>query len=386
MQYRREIVEVKESPMIQIAALAETLPDVVKVCYGESDSPTPEFICRAAYEASLAGHTGYTHTAGSREFREAIAAKFHELQGLQCRASEVLGTIGASAAIFLAARTCTGPGDNAIVIAPTYAIFATCVEMSGGEARLVPLVRDGRRFRLDLDRVRAAIDKNTRMLIVNSPSNPTGWVIRAEEQEALVEIARRHDLVILSDEVYERLSFNQDVAPSIARFDEKREHVLVINSLSKTYNMTGWRLGWAIGNEHLIGLMTKAAEFITSNPPAPTQQATIVAFRDGESYVRKIRQEYADRRDLVMRELAEIPGVSLPIPEGAFYAFPHVEGLKDSTTLARQLVTEAGVAMTPGVAFGPSGEGHIRLCFAATENTLRTALARFKNFMTARRG
>lgn len=372
--------------MIQIAALAESLPDVVKVCYGEPDSSTPEFICRAAYEASLAGHTGYTHTAGTMEFRDAIAAKFHELQGLHCRGSEVVGTIGASAAIFLAARTCTGPGNNAIVIAPTYAIFATCVEMSGGEARLVPLVRDGLHFRLDLDRVRAAIDKNTRMLIVNSPSNPTGWVIRPEEQEALVEIAREHDLVILSDEVYERLSFEQDVAPSIARFDPKREHVLVVNSLSKTYSMTGWRLGWAIGNEHLIELMTKAAEFITSNPPAPTQQAAIVAFRDGEPYVRQIRKEYSARRDLVMKELNEIPGVSLPIPGGAFYAFPYIEGLKDSTSLARQLVTEGGVAMTPGVAFGPSGEGHIRLCFAATEKTLRTALERFKKFMSARKG
>src|SRR5262245_46961280 len=175
MRYRPEILNVKESPMIQIAALAESLPDVIKLCYGESDSPTPEFICRAAYEASLAGHTGYTHTSGSREFREAIAAKFFELQGIQCSPSQVLGTIGASAAIFVAARACTGPGDNAIVIAPTYAIFATNVEMSGGESRLVPLVRDGNRFRLDLDRVREAIDKNTRMLIVNSPSNPTGW-------------------------------------------------------------------------------------------------------------------------------------------------------------------------------------------------------------------
>ncbi len=368
--------------MIQVAALAESLPDVVKVCYGESDSPTPEFICRAAFEASLAGHTGYTHTAGSRDFREAIAAKFRELQGIECRPSEVLGTIGASAAIFLAARTCTGPGDNAIVIAPTYAIFATCVEMSGGEARPVPLVRDGRRFRLDLDRVRSAIDSKTRMLIVNSPSNPTGWVIRPEEQQALVDLARKHGLVILSDEVYERLSFDQNVAPSIARFDEKREHVLVVNSLSKTYNMTGWRLGWAIGNEKLIGLMTKAAEFITSNPPAPTQQATIVALRDGEAYVRQIQQEYRARRDFVMKELSSIPGVSLPIPDGAFYAFPQIEGLKDSTTLAQRLVKEGGVAMAPGLAFGPSGEGYIRLCFASSEETLRKAVHRFREFMT----
>jgi aspartate/methionine/tyrosine aminotransferase len=381
MKFRPEVVDVQESPMIQIAALAETIPDVIQLCYGESDTPTPEFICRAAYEASLAGHTGYTHTAGSRDFREAIAAKFLELQGVECRASQVVGTVGASAAIFVAARTCVGPGDNAIVIAPTYAIFATNVAMSGGEPRLVPLIRDGDRFRLDMDRLRSAIDSKTRMLIVNSPSNPTGWVISADEQKALVDLARRHDLVILSDEVYERLSFVEPVARSIARFDPKMEHVLVVNSLSKTYNMTGWRLGWAIGNEKLIGLITKAAEFITSNAPTPTQQAAIVALRDGEPYVRQIREAYKARRDLVMRELGSIPGVSLPIPDGAFYAFPRIDGLRDSTALARTLVSEARVAMTPGVAFGPSGEGYIRLCFAASEKVLGTALERFKEYM-----
>jgi aspartate/methionine/tyrosine aminotransferase len=384
MKYRPEVVEVQESPMIQIAALAESLPDVIKLCYGESDSPTPEFICRAAHEAALAGHTGYTHTSGSRDFREAIAAKFFELQGIEVTPGQVLGTIGASAAIFVAARTCVGPGDNAIIIAPTYAIFATNVAMSGGEARLVPLIRDASRFRLDMERVRAAIDRNTRMLIVNSPSNPTGWVMTAGEQEALVDIARQHDLVILSDEVYERLSFESEVAPSIARFDEKLQHVVVVNSLSKTYNMTGWRLGWAIGNERLIGLMTKAAEFITSNPATPTQQAAIVALRDGEPFVRQLRRDYASRRALVMEALHAIPGLSLPIPDGAFYAFPQIEGLADSTTLARKLVAEAGVAMAPGVAFGPSGEGYIRLCFASSEKTLAAALDRFKRYMQDR--
>ena len=367
--------------MISVSALAETLPDVVKICYGESDQPTPEFICRAAYDATLAGHTGYTHTAGSRDFREAIASKFHELQGVRADVPNVLGTVGASAGIFVGVRTCVGPGDNAIVISPTYAIFATCVEMCGAEARLVSLVRDGHRFRLDLDRVRAAIDRNTRMLILNSPSNPTGWVIRADEQKALVELARKHGLVILSDEIYERLCFEQNVAPSIARFDPELEHVLVVNGLSKAYNMTGWRLGWSIGNERLIGLMTKAAEFVTSNPATMTQQATIVALRDGEPYVAQLRADYAKGRALVMKELAEIPGVSLPDPEGAFYAFPQIEGLKDSATLARRLVTEGGVAMAPGVAFGPSGEGYMRLCFAASEKTLRSALERFRNFM-----
>jgi aspartate aminotransferase len=145
--------------------------------------------------------------------------------------------------------------------------------------------------------------------------------------------------------------------------------------------MTGWRLGWAIGNERLIGLMTKAAEFITSNPPTMTQQATIVALRDGESFVTQLRGDYRRRRDIVMRELSSVPEVSLPIPDGAFYAFPQIEGLRDSTALAQRLVREAGVAMAPGVAFGPSGEGYIRLCFAASDQTLLTALHRFKEFM-----
>jgi aspartate aminotransferase len=368
--------------MISVSALAESLPDVVKVCYGESDQPTPEFICRAAYDAMLAGHTGYTHTAGSRDFREAIAAKFYELQGIRTGVSNILGTIGASSGIFAAVRTAVGPGDNAIVISPTYAIFATCVEMCGAEARLVPLTREGSHFHLDMDRVRKAIDKHTRMLILNSPSNPTGWVISADEQKAMVELARQHDLVILSDEIYERLCFDQEVAPSIARYDESLDHVIVVNGLSKAYNMTGWRLGWAIGNERVIGLMTKAAEFITSNPAAMTQQATIVALRDGEPYVRQLRKEYAERRTLVMEELSKIPGISLVTPAGAFYAFLQVEGLKDSAALARRLVTEGGVAMAPGAAFGPSGEGYMRICFAAQEATLRLALERFRNFMT----
>lgn len=368
--------------MIQVSALAETLPDVVKVCYGESDTPTPEFICRAAYEATLAGHTGYTHTAGSRDFREAIATKFHQLQGVPVDWQQVMGATGASSGIFVAVRACVGPGDNAIVIAPTYSIFASCVEMCGAEARLVPLIRNGRDFRLDLDRVIAAIDKNTRLLIINSPSNPTGWVVSTEEQKALIGLARKHDFIILSDEIYERLCFDQDVAPSIARFDERMENVVVVNGMSKAYNMTGWRLGWAISNERLIGLMTKAAEFITSNPAAMTQQATIVALRDGEPFVAQLRAEYAQRRALVMKELAEIPGVSLPLPAGAFYAFPRIEGLTDSAALAQRLVKEGGVAMAPGVAFGPSGEGYMRFCFAASDNTVRLALERFRKFMT----
>jgi aspartate aminotransferase len=384
VRFRPELLGVVESPLVQIATVAEARPGALKLCYGESDLPTPEFICRAAYDALRAGHTFYTHTAGSSELREAIAAKVFELHHVAYRPTEIMSTVGASMAIYLAVRAFVGAGDNAIVIAPAYAIFTNAVIMAGGEPRPVPLALDGHRFRLDVDRIRRAIDTGTRMLVVNSPSNPTGWVISEGEQRALYDLAERHDLVILADEVYERLVYDGPVAPSFARLAPNRDHLIVVNSFSKTYNMTGWRLGWAQGSERTIRLMYKAAEFMTSNAPAMVQQAGIVALRDGESYVRELRDHYTKRRTQVVDALAAIPRVSGPEPQGAFYAFPRIDGLTDSTAFTADLLDRTGVALAPGVAFGADGEGHVRLCFAAREQTLATALSRVREFMADR--
>ncbi len=367
--------------MVLIATVAEAMPGSLKLCYGESNMPTPDFICRVAGEAALAGHTFYTHTAGYPELREAIATKVHALHGVTYRSSEIMTTVGASMAIYAAIRVCVGAGDNAVIVSPAYAIFANAVIMTGGEPRPAPLVRDGLRFRLDLDRVRGAIDGATRMIIVNSPSNPTGWMITEDEQRALYELAEQHNLVILSDEVYERLVFDRDIAPSLARVAGDRDRLIVVNSFSKTYNMTGWRLGWAQGSERMIRTMYKAAEFMTSNAAAMVQQAGIVALRDGEPYIRHLRDDYARRRRFVMEQLASIPGITLPEPQGAFYAFFQIKGLGDSTTFASKLVRETGVALAPGVGFGEAGEGYIRLCFAATESTLSEALGRLRGFI-----
>ncbi|HTE46182.1 MAG TPA: pyridoxal phosphate-dependent aminotransferase [Gemmatimonadaceae bacterium] len=384
MHFRPEVVNVAESPLVQIATAAEQMPGSIKLCYGESDIPTPEFICRAAADALRAGHTFYTHTAGYPELREAIAAKVGELHGVTCRPSQVMATVGASMAIFTAIRACVGPGDNAVIISPAYAIFSNAVVLAGAEPRNVPLARDGSRFRLDMDRVKRAIDGGTRMLIVNSPSNPTGWVSTVEEQRMLAELAERHDLMILSDEVYERLVFDQPIAPSFARISDVRDRLIVVNSFSKTYNMTGWRLGWAQASEPTIRLMYKAAEFMTSNASAMVQQAGIVALRDGEAYVRELREDYARRRTLVVDALSSIPRVSLSDPQGAFYAFFKIDGLTDSAAFAGDILRECGVALAPGAGFGEGGEGYIRLCFAASESTLSNALARFRTFMVER--
>ena len=369
--------------MVQIATAAEAMPGSIKLCYGESDMPTPAFIGDAANEAIKAGHTFYTHTAGSPELRDAIARKIHDLHGVSYRPSEVMSTVGASMAIYAAIRALVGRGDNAVIVSPAYAIFSNGVIMAGGEPRTAPLARDGQGFRLDLDRVRGAINAGTRLVIVNSPSNPTGWMITVDEQQALIELAERHDLVVLADEVYERLVYTDDVAlaPSFARLAHDRNRLIVVNSFSKTYNMTGWRLGWAQASETTIKTMYRAVEFMTSNPSAMVQQAGIVALRDGEPYIRELQAHYAQRRAHVMAALALLPGVSLPEPEGAFYAFPRIEGLTDSTAFTAKLLRDTGLALAPGVGFGADGEGSVRMCFAASEATVTDALARFSAWL-----
>jgi len=384
MRYTPALQSVTESPLVRIGVLAESIPGSINLCYGESDMPTPEFITRAAYDAARAGHTFYTNTAGYAELREAIAHKIRELHGVDYRPSEILVTVGASMGIYAAVRALVGPGDNAIVIEPTYSIFGNDVALSGGAPRRVPLARDDNAFALDLDAVRAAIDSHTRMLIVNSPSNPTGWIATPDEQRALYELALEHDLVLLADEVYDRLAFDTPIARSFAEVADDKEHIVVVNSFSKTYNMTGWRLGWVQASERLIKLMTSAVEFMTSNATAMVQQAGIVALRDGESYVAELRDHYSARRAQVMSVLTVIPGLSTPEPRGAFFAFPRVDGLTDSAELAMDLLRETGVAVAPGTAFGLSGEGHIRICFASSEAKLAEGLDRLGEYFRSR--
>lgn len=380
MKLRPEILDVVESPLVRIATAAEAMRGSIKLCYGESDVPTPEFICRAAYDAARAGHTFYTHTAGSPELRQAIAAKVFELQSVSYRPTEVMATVGGTMAIHVAIRALVGHGDNAVIVSPAYAIYHNSVIMSGGEPRHVALAADGNRFVFDVDRLERTIDSHTRLILFNSPSNPTGWMATVAEQQAIADVAARHGVVILSDEVYERLVFDTDIAPSMARVLDDKDRLIVVNSFSKTYSMTGWRLGWVQSSEGLIRHLYKAAEFITSNPTALVQQAGIVALRDGEPYVRDLRAQLSARRALVSAALRALPAVTLPELQGAFYAFPRIDGLTDSTALAFKLLEETGVALAPGVAFGAAGEGHVRLCFAASEATLTEALARLSSF------
>jgi aspartate/methionine/tyrosine aminotransferase len=383
MQYRPEVLGVLPSPLLAIGALAESMPGAIKLCYGESDLPTPRFISRASYEASLAGHTYYTTTAGYLELRQAIAEKIEALHGIEYRPTEIMSTVGATMGIYAAVRAVVGAGDNAVVVSPSYSLFVNAITLTGAEPREVPLTHTDSGYALDLDRVRAAVDARTRLIVVNSPNNPTGWIISGEEQRTLCALAAEHDLVILSDEVYERIVYDRAIARSFAWAAQEagvRDRVIVVNSFSKTYNMTGWRLGWVQASERTIQLMAGAAEFMTSNAASMIQQAGIVALREGESFVHDLRSAYAARRAQAIDALSAMPRISVSAPAGAFFAFARVDGVDDSTDFAESLLRSSAVALTPGSAFGAGGEGHLRLCFASTESTLTEALARLANF------
>ena len=381
MHLSKQALGAKDSLIREMSVVARQVENPYKLYFGESDMATPEFICRAAYDALREGHTFYTPTPGYDDLREAIAAKFLEVHGVEYKPTEVVCTGGAVMAIFLTIRSLIDPGDNVVIVEPTWPVFASIVTLMGAESRTVPLAEGKDGFILDQDRVRDAVDRRTRMLIINSPGNPTGWVISREEQEALWNLALEHDFVILADEVYDRIIFDRPAAPTFAAVATDHDHLVVINSFSKTYNMTGWRLGYALANEQLVDLMAKLEEFVVSNPPAMAQRAAIVALRDGEPYVREIREKYARRRQVAVDKLKAIPQVTLLDPVGGFYAFPKLEGLHDSLSFAKKLLLEARVGMAPGIAFGQSGEGYMRMCFAVSEEILVPALDNFKTFI-----
>ena len=387
MELRPEILGVAESPMVVIATIAESMPGSLKLCYGESDLPTPAFICDALDVAARHGHTFYTHTAGCTELRETIAASIERLHGVRYDVSEIMATVGGSMAIFATVRAFIGAGDNAVIVSPAYAIYANSIRLCGGEPRFAPLAFGSGRFTLDLDRVARAIDPQTRMLIINSPSNPTGWVITPEEQRALIALAERHNLVILADEVYERLVYSgAPVAPSFASLVANRDRLVVVNSFSKTYNMTGWRLGWAQSSTRIIRALYKAIEFMTSNPTAMVQQAGIAALREGDAHVESLRAHYHRQRDRVAQALQSIDGVTLAEPHGSFFAFAQVDGITDTAAFTEALVRETGLALAPGAGFGDDGEGFVRICFASSDAVVADAMHRLTHYIRQRRG
>ncbi len=384
-QVSASALAVPHSRIRDIADLAMARgPEVLRLFFGESNLPTPAFIQEAASRAMRDGYTFYTENAGLPSLREAISRYYSVRHAVSLDpASELIVTASGVQALNLGIRCALDPGDEAIVLTPAWQNQLSITRMHNGVVREVALRFSQGRYHVDFDALAAAVSAKTRLLIYTSPSNPTGWVATIEEQQGLLEFARRHGLWLLADEVYERLWYCGAVpgepAPSILRLATRQDPVLVVQSFSKSYCMTGWRLGWIAARADFARRATQLNEFIISSAPAFAQKAGEAALEHGEPFIREILAMYKSNRDLACTALRNVPGVEIPQPDGAFYIFPRLEGLSDSFELCRRILDKESVGLAPGVAFGLAGEGALRLCYAIDPAILAEALTRLRS-------
>jgi aspartate aminotransferase len=383
---RDAIRALQTSRIAQISALGLAMgdPAVIPLWYGEGDLPTPDFICRAATAALQDGHTFYTYKAGLPELRSTIAEYLSGLYARPVGAERVVVASSGMTALMLVAQTLIDAGDNLVIAAPVWPNIAAVVSIMGGEPRLVSLEpphrggSGGGGWRLDPERLFAACDAHTRGIFVNSPGNPTGWVITPEESAALLAFARRRGLWLIADEVYARIVYGNRAAPSFLDQAEPEDRLIVVNSFSKSWAMTGWRLGWLTVPPDLLPDMEKLVEFNTSGSPTFLQHAGIVAIRQGEAFIADLVARCRAARDIAIDTLQACRRVEVARPEGAFYAFFRVDGVADSLAFAAEILRRTKVGMAPGSAFGPMGEGYLRLCFARDPAQIAAAVDRLR--------
>ena len=371
------------SKIREVANAGMGLNDVLAFWFGEPDLVTPAFIREAAKTALDAGDTFYRHNLGLPELRACLSEYASRLHG-RVDVDRIAVTSSGVNALMLAGQLLLSPGDEVVAVVPLWPNVTEIPRILGANVTRVPLHIDPatRRWTLDLDRLLAAITRSTRMVIVNSPSNPTGWVMPRGQMAALLEHCRQAGVWILSDEAYERLVFDGSLqAPSMLDLAGPEDRLIVANTFSKSWQMTGWRLGWLVVPPTLLDDLAKLIEFNTSCAPGFVQQAGIVAVRDGESVVRSFVDELSRRRDALVGALRAIPGLEIGEPEGAMYAFFSVDGQRDSLALAKALVRERGLGLAPGIAFGAEGEGFLRWCFAKPVELLVDGAARLRTHL-----
>lgn len=360
---------------------------VLKLYFGESNLPTPEYIKRAAARALEEGYTFYTENAGLPGLRQDLAGFYRRLQGVELDwRSEIVVTASGVQALNVGIRCVLDPGDEALVLTPAWPNGSAIVRMDNAVPVEIPLRLEGGRYAVDFGALEAAVTPRTRLLAYTSPSNPLGWVATPEEQEALLAFARRHGLWLLADEVYDRICYAGPElgvpAPSILRKACRADAVLVAQSFSKTYCMTGWRLGWLVARRDVGERAAQLNEFIVSHAPSFIQRAAQTALAHGEAELRQMLARLKANRDFCLDALRQMPGVEVPAPDGAFYLFPRIQGLTDSFAFCWKLLQETRVGIAPGVAFGAGGEGSVRICYAAERAILEPAMERLHRFLT----
>ena len=366
------------SVLAKAKALEAQGHDIIHLEIGEPDFATPAHVVEAGCRALREGHTHYTPTAGIPELRAAIAADVGRSRGVDVRPEQVVVTPGGKPIMFFAILALVDEGDEVLLPNPAFPIYESMVEFAGGRPVFVPL-RQENGFRFDLGEFSAGLSEKTRLVILNSPANPTGGVLTAEDIAGLAEILReRPDVFVLSDEIYSRLIYSERFASIASEPGLGPDgRTIILDGFSKTYAMTGWRLGYGVMPEPLADQVAKLQVNSNSCTSAATQYAGLEALTGPQDSVGEMLAEFRDRRDLIVAGLGDLPGVECITPQGAFYAFPRVAGTgRPADELADLLLDEAGVACLSGTAFGHHGEGHLRLSYATSRENITRALDR----------
>ncbi|RAR56219.1 aspartate/methionine/tyrosine aminotransferase [Paraburkholderia unamae] len=382
---REAVRALRSSQIREVANAGFGVPDVLPFWFGESDRVTPPFIREAAAEALGRGDTFYTHNLGIAPLREALSRYVSALHGATPVDNIAVTSAGVNA-LMLAAQLVVGAGDRAVAVTPLWPNLVEIPKILGAAVETVSLSYGERGWTLDLDRLLAALTPETRLLMINSPNNPTGWVMTRDEQRAVLEHCRRHGIWIVADEVYERLYYGdtgERTAPSFLDIASREERLICVNSFSKAWLMTGWRLGWMVVPPTLTDDLGKLVEYNTSCAPSFVQQAGIAAVQHGETFTRELVADLRASRDHLAAALARLPGVDVKVPHGAMYLFFRLPGAQNSLELCKSLVRDAGLGLAPGSAFGPQGEGFVRWCYACDPARLDAGVERLARYLEA---
>jgi aspartate aminotransferase len=362
--------------------------DVIGLGAGEPDFNTPQHIIQAAYESLMEGHTKYTPSGGTAQLKEAVIHKFKRDQNLIYKPSEIIVTSGAKHALYTLFQVLLNEGDEVIIPTPYWVSYPEQVKLAGGN----PVIVEGKQvnsYKITPEQLADSITEKTRALILNSPSNPTGMIYSTEELKAIGQVCLENDILIVSDEIYEKLVYDGSVHTSIAELsDELKEQTIIINGVSKSHSMTGWRIGYAAGNNTIIKAMTNLASHSTSNPTTTSQYGAVAAYMGDQQPVEEMRKAFEERLNIVFEKLNNIPGFDCLKPQGAFYLFPNVKeaalltGYDNVDIFVQALLEDAKVAVIPGSGFG--SEDNIRLSYATSLEQIEQAIERIHEFVLSK--